>query len=645
MPEILGEALEMDLGTAALIVPPGSGTESQDAAWNQTPPVVAEYLESVTYDSSDYSASFVESYASQTTDYKKDEPVGHAVAVGSGSIVINDDSNGGAFEQVVSNGAYTVRNIAPTQSGGSFINSANGAGKGFGKLKTTGRLRWVYVPSLGYGYQQGDTGANVRDLGGWACDGGTVKYGLLFRGSQPDGENGGAVTISETDRKTFVDLLRVKKEIDLRSYDRGASSFGSTVIYEQYPYSMYAGAIQNAGMQQIFKQIFLSILDSVRHGEAVYFHCEIGCDRTGTVAFLLESLLGLSRSDLDKEYELSTFAYYGTASRLRTADTWKGMLQKFEELTSGADYAHRAAYYLEHIGISIDDINAFRAAMIDGNPAVLASTLSTYTISNTLSSATTDNSATTAKEKTEYTARIKPTNGNVISAVSVTVGGVDVTDSVWKGTKTVLRVSVQGTFTHCSTSNTKLSTPAGQPYVAYLSADTGYGFDGAVVSITMGGTDVSQYFSDGVIAIPEVTGNIVISVAAVPTVAPYTNLFDPSAIHSGMRINSGGSLEANANQNVSNDIAITQGETIRIKGSGANATANTYRVCYSFNNGESWTNAGYIQAQTDYAYDATDDVISFTAATNATPFTHLRFSFPATADASAIVVTCDEPIE
>ena len=45
-------------------------------------------------------------------------------------------------------------------------------------------------------------------------------------------------------------------------------------------------------------------------------------------------------------------------------------------------------------------------------------------------------------------------------------------------------------------------------------------------------------------------------------------------------------------------------------------------------------------------YDATDDVISFTAASQASsPFTHLRFAFPSTADASEIIVTCDEAIE
>ena len=37
------------------------------------------------------------------------------------------------------------------------------------------QVRWLNVAYLP---------RNVRDLGGWSCDGGTVKYGKLFRGSE-----------------------------------------------------------------------------------------------------------------------------------------------------------------------------------------------------------------------------------------------------------------------------------------------------------------------------------------------------------------------------------------------------------------------------------------------------------------------------
>ena len=43
-------------------------------------------------------------------------------------------------------------------------------------------------------------------------------------------------------------------------------------------------------------------------GKVVYFHCHGGADRTGTLAFLLEALLGVSESDLSKDFELTTYA-------------------------------------------------------------------------------------------------------------------------------------------------------------------------------------------------------------------------------------------------------------------------------------------------------------------------------------------------
>ena len=40
----------------------------------------------------------------------------------------------------------------------------------------------------------------------------------------------------------------------------------------------------------------------------IYFHCHGGADRTGTLAFLLEGLLGVSESDMAKDFELTTYS-------------------------------------------------------------------------------------------------------------------------------------------------------------------------------------------------------------------------------------------------------------------------------------------------------------------------------------------------
>lgn len=65
-----------------------------------------------------------------------------------------------------------------------------------GVIKPTGACRMIHLLNVG----------NVRDLGGWDCDGGRVKYGLLFRGGEmygyltDDGDNRRLIC-SESSRK------------------------------------------------------------------------------------------------------------------------------------------------------------------------------------------------------------------------------------------------------------------------------------------------------------------------------------------------------------------------------------------------------------------------------------------------------------
>jgi protein tyrosine/serine phosphatase len=46
-------------------------------------------------------------------------------------------------------------------------------------------------------------------------------------------------------------------------------------------------------------------MQDIINGDNVYFHCRIGADRTGTLAYLLEGLLGVQDEDRYEEYELT----------------------------------------------------------------------------------------------------------------------------------------------------------------------------------------------------------------------------------------------------------------------------------------------------------------------------------------------------
>ena len=156
-------------------------------------------------------------------------------------------------------------------------------------------------------------------------------------------------------------------------------------------------------------QIYLRcVIDAVTHREPVYFHCTAGADRTGTLACVLEGMLGMSQSDIDKDYELACF-YSGTSSdsaaRRRNETDWTGLINAINAVP-GDSFRDKCVHFaVGTCGMSMYDINAYRAAMIDGTPE----TLHWYqTITKNLTGCTISNSATQVYYGESYTAIITP---------------------------------------------------------------------------------------------------------------------------------------------------------------------------------------------------------------------------------------------
>ena len=76
--------------------------------------------------------------------------------------------------------------------------------------------------------------------------------------------------------------------------------------------------------------------------------------------------------------------------------------------------------------------------------------------------------------------------------------------------------TVTNTLTNCTSNNSATTVTQGTSYTATITANDGYTLDGATVSVTMGGTDItSTAYADGVVTIASVTGDIVVTVSAV----------------------------------------------------------------------------------------------------------------------------------
>ena len=152
---------------------------------------------------------------------------------------------------------------------------------------------------------------NVRDLGGWNADGGHIAYGKIYRGAKFSSK------MTSSAKDIFLNQLGISVDMDLRGIKSSESTVGPVIDgaeYIKFPVEKNMGR-GTGNTQELYQQAIRAIIGYLGQGKAVYFHCAGGADRTGTLAFLIEALVGVSESDLSKDYELTTFD--GTNKRLR----------------------------------------------------------------------------------------------------------------------------------------------------------------------------------------------------------------------------------------------------------------------------------------------------------------------------------------
>lgn len=167
---------------------------------------------------------------------------------------------------------------------------------GGGKIKVKDApVRWIDIDGVG----------NVRDMGGWkTASGKTVKYGMLYRGRRlEDVSEEGIATIKR---------LGLKTELDLRYADQKFQTPGTGMNYQfiETP-GQYDRVLKNEPV--IFKASYKKIFEllSNESNYPFYAHCNAGADRTGTFAFIVNGLLGVSYEDLTRDFELTSFSPTG----------------------------------------------------------------------------------------------------------------------------------------------------------------------------------------------------------------------------------------------------------------------------------------------------------------------------------------------
>lgn len=518
-------------------------TGAEAIEWHQCPEPVRNYLANVSYDPSDYSTSQIANYAPAIAVVSNYKPIGREA------------------------GGATYYNEVPN-----VLTPFVGTGAA-GTLKPLDALRWLNTPQA----------ANVRDLGGWACDGGTVRYGLLFRGGE----------ITTADRDVLVGACGVRHELNLRGAEeanRTTSPLGSDVwFYCPTNFVWYSLTDKTT-----WKEILLYVIKAVTHNEPVYFHCSAGADRTGTVACLLEALLGMSRSDIDKDYELTCFST-GTDTdahaRRRNETDWKNLITAINQYT-GSSFRDKAVSFVTACGVPISKVNAYRAAMSSGTPETL--TGGTHTVTLNLTHVSSSNAATTVEDQGSYTATLT----------------------------------------------------ADADYTTTLSPTGTYKKLGAII-VTMGGTDISaSAVSGSTITISKVTGNIVITCAAA-----ITNIIDTIGISADTRLSTSsganrtqvGYAAIGANMDASSLIHLKAGDTLRIKGASLPASNDNYSAIALHNASGTFNTSIYLHnglTWNNMTFNNTDGGVIITSGGEH----YFRVSMICT-DASKVVATINEAIE
>lgn len=460
-----GKATTYKIGEMATAIADISGSPIVDenlentVQYRQMNATAAKFLAEVDYteNANDYSVTKVTPYYSATTTYSKEEPSGLQIKVPANTTITI--AQGDKVKSEAVSGIGTIYNMEPLKAGTFAF-----GGKTY-KIVPEGGVRMVYTPSVW----------NVRDLGGWACTGGRVKYGKIFRG-------GHFSNITTADKATIVDWLGVATDIDLRNNSETggitASPLGGSVEYFHQSLDFYANAVNTSAASVRTVAVLKKVMACVAANKPCYFHCMSGSDRTGTIAYLLLSLLGVSQSDKDKEYELTAFSDEADGKRFRNTNYnvtngngWYPLIKYFRDNYTGENDNEKVVAWAVANGITATEINAFRAAMISGDVGEVVVPPREYTVTNILTGCTSSNAATTVTE--------------------------------------------------------------GDTYYATITASSGYVLDGATVVVKMGGTDVTAlYYANGIINIPNVSGNIEITITAAVYVPSYTNVLplalDPS---------------------------------------------------------------------------------------------------------------------
>lgn len=221
---------------------------------------------------------------------------------------------------------------------------------------------------------------NIRDIGGYTTDEGKIiNQGLIYRSAKMNESSVSTIryTITDNGIETMRNQLGIKTDIDLRKIEideDGVNEIGGLtysplgedinyvncpMYYEGSAVIGHTSAAKDAFNKENIKKMFETLGNVDNY--PIVFHCTQGKDRTGALAYLMETLLGMNINDIYHDYLFTNMSKIGGYCNYKAFSGYNYYLNKLE----GESLKEKAFNYLLSIGVSEENINNFINIMVN----------------------------------------------------------------------------------------------------------------------------------------------------------------------------------------------------------------------------------------------------------------------------------------
>lgn len=207
---------------------------------------------------------------------------------------------------------------------------------------------------------------NVRDLGGYkTASGKTTLQGKIFRGGQLSPNSNFSVydnvALTSSGKKYMSETLGIKTDFDLRNAAENKGLTESPIPNANLEYYNAGGYLSAFTDSNAYRNVFSALSDESRY--PLYVHCTGGADRTGTVCFLINALLGVDEKTLIQDYETTSFSIFEMRNKESATYQFTPFLNKLKSDYEGDTLAEKTENYLLSIGVTETEIYNIKAIM------------------------------------------------------------------------------------------------------------------------------------------------------------------------------------------------------------------------------------------------------------------------------------------